>query len=248
MTISHNSAEVLDVICQLAACTTEADANELVMQVVTMLGAQSFVYCLLLPSVDTRCNGSMRYSIGCSPELCSLYSKRMWMLTDPFLEYARTNSAPLVGSKVKVQTPGQAELIRLSAQHGFRSGLVVPTHTSTEASKRMGLLYIGSELPADVGEPLLMSKRIQFGALGGELLLWWNLRLRQQAMRQYSLVDEEIETLQLSKDGKVATEIAAIFDIKLAAAYKRLNEIKEKLDVEKMKLAVLKADALGLLG
>ncbi|WP_426078637.1 autoinducer binding domain-containing protein [Janthinobacterium sp. PSPC3-1] len=248
MTISHSSAEVLDVICQLAECTTEAGANELVMQVVKMLGAESFVYCLLLPSVDTRCNGSMRYSIGCSPELCALYSKRMWMLTDPFLEYARTNSAPLVGSKVKVQTPGQAELIRLSAQHGFRSGLVVPTHTSTEASKRMGLLYIGSELPADVGEPLLMSKRIQFGALGGELLLWWNLRLRQQAMRQYSLVDEEIETLQLSKDGKVATEIAAIFDIKLAAAYKRLNEIKEKLDVEKMKLAVLKADALGLLG
>ena len=46
----------------------------------------------------------------------------------------------------------------------------------------------------------------------------------------------------------MAMEIAAIFDIKLAAAYKRLNAIKEKLNVEKIELAVAKADALGLLG
>lgn len=248
MAILHTSTDVLGTIGQLADCVTETEANELVTQVIHMLGAQSFVYCLRLPSIDGRTDDSMRYSIGCSPALCALYSKRMWMLTDPFLEYARTSIAPLAGSKVKIKTPGQAELIRLSAQHGFRSGLVVPTHTSMQASQRMGLLYIGSELPAHIGEPLLMAKRVPFGALGSELLLWWVHRLRQQAMRKYSLDDEEIETLQLSKDGRVAMEIAAIFDIKLAAAYKRLNAIKEKLNVEKIEMAVMKADGLGLLG
>ena len=136
----------------------------------------------------------------------------------------------------------------VSAQHGFRSGLVVPTHTSMAASRRMGLLYIGSELPADVGEPLLLRKRVQFGALGMELLLWWNNRLRKQAMRKYSLVDEEVDLLQLSKKGKVASEIAVLYDINLTAAYKRLNLIKEKFNVDKIEQAVVEADSVGLLG
>src|SRR5450830_1130587 len=248
MNMRHASPDVMDMIAQLADCATESEAADLVRQVVGMLGAQSFVYTTLLPSASGMTQESLRYLIGCSPELCALYSRCMWMMNDPFLEYARTGSAPLAGSKVKVQTPGQAELMRMSAQHGFRSGLVVPTHTSMDASKRMGLLYIGSDLPAEIGEPLLMHKRVQFGALGTELLLWWIHRLRQQAMRRYSLLEEEVETLQLSKNGKVALEIAAMFDIKLAAAYKRLNVIKEKFDVDKIEQAVVKADALGLLG
>lgn len=248
MKIPHVSTSAMDVIAQLADCATENEANELVKKVVEMLGAQWFVYSMFLPSVQDMTSESFRYFIGCSPELCALYSKRKWMMNDPFFEYARTSSAPLLGSKVKVQTPGQAELIQICAQHGFRSGLVVPTHTSMEASKRMGLLYIGSELPTEIGEPLLMQQRVQFGALGTELLLWWNKRLKQQAMRRYSLEEEEVETLQLSKNGRVAIEIAALFDIKLSAAYKRLNSIKEKLNVDKIEQAVSKAETLGLLG
>jgi hypothetical protein len=139
-------------------------------------------------------------------------------------------------------------LMSVCAQHGFRSGLVVPTHTSMDANKRMGLLYIGSELPTQVGEPLLMRKRVQFGALGMELLLWWSNRLKMQAMRRYSLVEEEVALLQLSKKGKVASEIAALYDIKLTAAYKRLNLIKEKFNVDKIEHAVMEADSAGLLG
>ena len=246
--MKNSQTDVMDIIADLAQCATEAEANELTKDVVEMLGAQWFVYTTLLPSVHDKTNESFRYFIGCNPELCALYSKRMWMMNDPFFEYARAHSAPIVGSQVKVQTRGQAELMRASEEHGFRSGLVVPTHTSMDASKRMGLLYIGTELPREIGEPLLLRKRVQFGALGSELLLWWNNRLRQQAMRKYSLVDEEVEILELSKRGKVANEIAALYDIKLTAAYKRLNSIKEKFNVDKIEHAVMEADSLGLLG
>lgn len=73
-------------------------------------------------------------------------------------------------------------MIRISAQYGFRSGMIVTLHTSMDANKRMGLLYIRSELPLEIGEPLLMHKRVQFGAPSADLLLWWNSRLKQQAM------------------------------------------------------------------
>ncbi|WP_052135609.1 helix-turn-helix transcriptional regulator [Collimonas arenae] len=240
--------DVIDVIGSLALCLNETETNELTFRIITMLGAKWFVYTTLLPPEFSAANESFRFFIGCKPELCQIYNKRMWMMNDPFFEYARTNTAPTVGSKIKVKTAGQAEIMRVSAEHGFRSGLVVPTHSSMDSNKRMGLLYIGSELPEEIGEPMLLRKRVQFGALGTELLHWWSNRLKQQAMRKFSLLDEEVELLQLSKKGVVANEIAALFDIKVTAAYRKLNVIKEKFNVDKIDQAVMKADAAGLLG
>ena len=67
-------------------------------------------------------------------------------------------------------------------------------------------------------------------------------------MRKYSLLDDEIKMLQLSKDDKIASEIAAILDMKVAAVYRKLEIIKEKFNVDKIGQAVNKADADGLLG
>ena len=244
----HTLTDVLDVISGLSDCMTEGEANDFTSDVIQMLGAQWFVYTTMLPPHHNKVDESFRFFIGCRQELCEIYSRRMWMMNDPFFEYARTNSAPVAGSQVKARTPGQQELMRVSAEYGFRSGLVVPTHTSMASSRRMGLLYVGSELPVDVGEPMLMRKRVQFGALGMELLLWWSNRLKNQAMRKFSLIDEEVEILQLSKKGKVASEIAAFYDINLSTTYKRLNMIKEKFNVDKIEQAVIEADSQGLLG
>ena len=94
---------------------------------------------------------------------------------------------------------------------------------------------------------MLWRKRVQFGALGHELLQWWNTTLRKQAMRKYSLQTEEIELLQLVRKGKVATEIAAINDVKVSTIYRKWETIKEKLDVTKMEHAIVAAEAIGLL-
>jgi DNA-binding CsgD family transcriptional regulator len=244
---SINGPDVMDLIGDLAYCATETEANVLVKDIVEALGGQWFVYTTLLPPEFSKIDESFRFFIGCSDELCKIYNKRMWMMNDPFFEYARMNTAPIVGSKIKVQSAGQVELMKVGAEHGFRSGLVVPTHTSMDANKRMGLLYVGSDLPEEIGEPLLLRKRVQFGALGTELLHWWNERLRVEAMRKFSLLDGDVELLQLAKKGKVAVEIAALHDIKVAAVYKKLNSIKEKFDVEKIEHAVRQAEAQGII-
>lgn len=240
--------DAMDLIDELSQCATEADTNNLTREIVELLGAQSFVYTTLLPPDFHGEDGDLRFFIGCKPDLCSIYHKRMWIMNDPFFDYARTNSNPIIGSKIRLQTSGQVEMMRVSAEHGFRSGLVVPTHTSMNASMRMGLLYIGLDLPEEIGEPILWGQRVKFGALGMELLLWWSNRMRQQAMRKYSLIDDEVDMLQLSKKGMVATEIAALLDLKTTAVYRKLNTIKEKLDVDKLEQAVKLAESVGLLG
>jgi DNA-binding CsgD family transcriptional regulator len=243
----RSGSDVMDAIAGIAGCATEADANSHTKMVVRMLGAQWFVYTTLLPSREGIESGSCRYFIGCSPDLCALYSRRMWILNDPLFEYARSNTAPIVGSMLKLQTQGQAEMVRAAAQHGFSSCLVVPTHTSMGANRRMGLLYVGSELPPALGEPLLMRKRVQFGALGSELLLWWNCHLKAQAMRRLSLEEDDVELLRLSMNGKSANEIAAICDMKLTTAYRRLSSIKDKFNVDRIEQAVAQAQSFGLL-
>lgn len=240
--------DVMELIGDISASSTEAEARKLTTEVVEMLGAQWFVYTTLLPPDGITSDESFQYFIGCSPELCKIYSQRMWMMNDPFFEYARTNCAPIARSKIKAQTQGQAEILHVTTQLGFRSGLIVPTHTSMSATKRMGLLYIGSELPEEIGEPLLLKKRVQFGALGTELLLWWTNRLKTQAKRKFSVDDEEVELLQLAKKRLIANEIAAILDIKPAAVYRKLNTLKVKFNVDKIEQAVMQADATGLLG
>jgi DNA-binding CsgD family transcriptional regulator len=141
---------------------------------------------------------------------------------------------------------GQSEIRHTAALHGFRSVFFVPTHTSLGSDKRMGLLYIGSHLPEEIGEPLLLNERLYFGVLSMELLLWWNKRLKQQAMHKYSLVDEEIDLLRLSKK-LVASDISSILDIKITKVYQKLNRIKEKLDVDKIEQAITFAQSVGLL-
>lgn len=240
--------DVMEVISQLSEINTEAEALALTKLVVEMLGAQWFVYTTLLPPDAVASDESYRYFIGCSPELCKIYNNRMWVMNDPFFEYARRNTTPIVRSQVKVHSKGQAEIMDVTTRLGFRSGLIVPTHTSESANKRMGLLYIGSELEERIGEPLLLKKRLQFTALGFELLLWWTNRLKMQAMRKFSLVAEEVDLLQLAKNGKIANEMAAVLDIKAAAVYKKLNSIKEKFNVDKIDQAVMQAEAAGLFG
>jgi DNA-binding CsgD family transcriptional regulator len=243
----QDNTNVMDAIASLTQCQTESEALTLTTTIVHQLGGTSFVYVTLLPPESPLSEESYRYLIGCDPAWCNTYCKHMWMMNDPFLAYARTHSAPIVGSKIKRSTPGQHTMLNTASDYGFRSGLIVPTHTCMDADKRLGLLYIGSDLVPESGESLLLQHRVQFGALGIELLLWWNRRLEQQAMRKFSLIEEELELLELLKTGKVANEIAAILDLKTTAVYRKLNTIKEKFNVDKIHDAIVMAMAAGLL-
>jgi len=240
--------DAMTAISRISGCATENEVIAVTKSIVSTLGAASFVYTSLFPPDFGGSAENASFLIGCDQEWCNLYEKRMWIMNDPYLEYARSNGSPVVGSMVKPRTRGQVEMIRAGSRHGFRSGLMVPTHTSMDASKRLGLLYIGSDLPAPVGEPILLENRVSYSALGFELLHWQNARMKQQAMRKHSLLEEEIQLLQFSKDGKRSNEIAAILDLRPSVVYSKLNTIKEKFNVDKLNQAIMKAEAAGILG
>lgn len=242
----NNPAEIMTLISQIESCATEAEVRDIVKNIIEGLGADSFVYLTMLPSQPNDANENYQYFTGSQSELCSVYSEKMWVLNDPFVNYARSNSEPIAGSRIRSMGIGQEEIRHTAAQHGFRSVFFVPTHTSMGSDKRMGLLYVGSDLPEKFGEPLLQKGRLYFELLSMELLLWWSKKLKQQAMRKYSLLDEEIDLLKLSKK-LAASDISSILGVKVTKVYQKLNLIKEKLNVDKIDQAVAFAQSVGLL-
>ncbi len=169
-------------------------------------------------------------------------------MNDPFVEYARYNTEPVLGSKIIPKTTGQIEMLQVAARYGFRSGMLIPTHSSQNVNERMGLLYIGLETEPAVAEILLNQHRVLYRSLGMELLDWWIRHLRKEAALKYKLSDEEINLLQLTKNGYVVAELSAKLDIPASKLYRQLSIIKDKFNVDKIGAAVAIANFAGLLG
>lgn len=245
--MDRRAKSVIEFIGEISDCVTEDEVNELAILIVQRLGGKSFVYTSLLPSKDPNTDENFRFFIGCDDELCRVYSSRKWIMNDPFFEYAKRHNAPITGSKIKTQTSAQQEMLEFFSKHGFRSGLVVPTHTPSDSKSRMGVLYVGSDEEPQVGEPKLLGQRILFQAMGMELLLWWNRRLRSIAMRRYSVDDEELELMRLFDEGRSGSDIGVLLNLKKHQVYKLSDLLTEKFNVERMAEVLVIAKAEGLL-
>lgn len=216
--------------------------------IVRELGAHSFVYSTLRKSDRTPERDSFKFIIGCKEEWCAMYEHRRWYMNDPYVEYARTTNKPILSSKIKCETAGQVEMLETAKKYGFRSGMVIPTHSHENINERMGLLYIGCEEDVSIGEPLLIKNSLSYRALGIVLLDWWVGHLRDGAMKEFKISENEISLLQELRKGRSMLEIAAKMDLKAATIYKRVATIKDKLNVNGTDDAVREASICGLLG
>ncbi|WP_211466240.1 helix-turn-helix transcriptional regulator [Collimonas silvisoli] len=233
---------------KISSCQTEAEVAAVTKQVVIALGATSYVYSTLTSDDRRDDRESYRYSIGCDPQWCRIYNERKWFMNDPFIEYSRHNTEPVMADQIVLQTSGQIEMMRVAATYGFKSGMVIPTHSSQNANERIGLLYIGVDQPPEIGNQLVYRHRISYRALGMELLDWWIRFLRANAARKFNLSEEEIVLLQQTKNGFAVTEISAKLGSTPSKLYRQLSVIKDKFNVDKIGDAVAIASFNGLLG
>ncbi|WP_322058449.1 helix-turn-helix transcriptional regulator [Paraburkholderia sp. J63] len=223
----------------------EMELIPLVKRAVQAHGADWFVFVTLHPSDYSDSRSTYRFLIGCRPEWCQLYNANHWYLTDPCLEYARSNTAPLLGSALPVRTAGQQRMLVVAAKYGFRSGYVVPVHTSERG--RIGVLYLGSDHPPEQMEPRFHEARPFFRALAMELLEWSSGAVREEALQTTGLTPEELRLLGLVKTGFTATEIANELQVSSMTVYRQFQRINEKLRVARITAAVKFAEEHDLL-
>lgn len=233
---------------QIHTCKTPTELAAFTKALINGLGASSYVYSVHITDDHMTDQFSQRHMMSSDPAWCELYNQRRWFMNDPLQEYAKRNSSPVLASEVSAKTPGQQAMLRMAGQYGFLSGILVPTHSSNNVEERVSMLYVGCDTPPEVGEPILKACRIIYRALGMELLDWWLHYLRQKAAEKFKLNAEEIQLLQLSKNGCVVSEIGAKLSIKPSNLYRKFDIIKDKFNVEKIGEAVRVANRSGLLG
>ncbi|REE19404.1 regulatory LuxR family protein [Paraburkholderia sp. BL27I4N3] len=230
---------------ELMVAKDDSELASCVKSIVTALGGESYVFVSLHPSATTATRATHRFLIGCRPEWCQMYNANKWYMTDPFLEYARSNTAPITGSEIVAETQGQREMLVAASKHGFRSGIVVPVHAS--ATERMGVLYIGSDDSQAVGEKRLTVHRLYFRALAMELLDWSIRMTKREILEAHGITEMDLRVVGYLKNGFTAEDIAREMDISVQTVYVNYRKIKDKIGVSHISEAVKFAEMNDLL-
>lgn len=245
MTTQQMSPEVGGLFEELLVAKDDSELADCVSSIVTALGGESYVFVSLHPGVSMASRGTHRFLIGCRPEWCQMYNANKWYMTDPFLEYARSNTAPIVGSQISLETQGQREMLMAASENGFRSGIVVPVHTSI--AERMGVLYIGSDDIQEVGEKKLTAQRLYFRALAMELLDWSVRTARSEVMEAHAITELDLSVVGYLKSGFTAEDIARELGVSVQTIYGLYKKIKDKVGVSHISEAVKFAESNDLL-
>ncbi|NIF56091.1 autoinducer binding domain-containing protein [Burkholderia sp. Ax-1724] len=245
MTTQHASPALTVLFEKLTNANGDCELADCVRSIVNELGGESYVFAVLSPRATTASRPTHRFLIGCSPEWCQMYNANKWYMTDPFLEYARSNTAPITGSEIVVETQGQREMLAAASENGFRSGIVIPVHTSVV--DRLGVLYVGSNDSQAAGEKRLTAHRMYFRALASELLDWFIRMVKSEVVDGYGITEMDLRIIGYLRTGFAAADIAREMGVSIQTVYGNYKRIKDKVGVSHISEAVKFAEANDLL-
>jgi DNA-binding CsgD family transcriptional regulator len=229
-------------ISWISGYETEAEVEAASRQIVEYFGLPSFVFGTLFRAGERE---HYRYLVGCVPQWCYLYDQNKWYAIDPFIDYALKNTSPVLASDIVLSSPGQERMMAQAAEYGFRSGVVVPAHSS--AAIRLGILYLGTDQGPERARESLLKHRNLMRAFALELLEWWDAKLRESGLQGLELDELDVELLVKAQEHATAEEAARELGVTLSRVKSRYERLERKLEVPSKRDAVEKAIALGLI-
>ncbi len=231
-----------DRVSWISGYETEAEVEAAARQIVEYFDLESFVFGALFRSGERE---HYRYLVGCAPEWCYLYNQNKWYAIDPFIDYALKNTSPVLASDIPLASVGQERMMAEAAEHGFRSGVIIPAHSG--AAIRIGILYLGTSDGLERARETLLKHRNLMRAFGLELLEWWDAKLREATSEALDLDELDLELLAKAHEHATAEEAAHELGVTLSRVRSRYERITRKLDVPNKRNAAEKAVALGLI-
>ena len=230
-----------DRISWISGYETEVEVVAAARQIVEYFGLTSFVFGALLRSGERE---HYRYLVGCSLEWCYLYNQNKWYAIDPFIDYALKNTSPVLASDIPLNSTGQERLMAQAAEHGYRSGIVVPAQSTSAA--RIGVLYLGTTEGAEHARECLKHRNLM-RAFALELLEWWDDKLRETGLEALDLDALDLDLLAKAQEHATAEEAARELGVTLSRVKSRYERLTRKLEASNKRNAVEKAVELGLI-
>ena len=132
-----------------------------------------------------------------------------------------------------------------AAEHGFRSGVVVPAHSISTV--RIGVLYLGTSEGLDRARDSVARHRSLMRAFALELLEWWDAKLRRASLEDLELDELDLDLLSKAGEQATAEEAARELGVTVSRVKSRYERLTRKLDAPNKRTAAEKAAALGLI-
>lgn len=231
-----------DRIAWINGYETEAEVEAAARQIVNYFGLQSFVFGALFRDGERE---NYRYLVGCEPAWCFLYDQRKWYAIDPFIDYALKNTSPVLASDIPLNSAGQERLMAEAAEHGFRSGVVVPAHS--RSAIRIGILYLGTSQGLEYARESFLRHRNLMRAFALDLLEWWDAKLRNAGLEALDLDELDVDLLTKAQEHATSEEAARELGVTVSRVNSRYERLVRKLEAPNKRGVAGKAVALGLI-
>ena len=240
-----NIGEVLAAINMLGKCGHDIELHPQLRAIFARLQVPSFIFSSF--RVDT--NGpttDYRFLVGCNPEWIQIYQHRHWYSNDPYLQYARFNAVPALGSSIEITSTGQRDMRAIARQYGFRSNLIVPAHS--RATSLLGVLHVASEIEVeDGGEARLFERQALLRAMAMTLLDVRTTAQRNVMIARFALDERDLAALRLVLIAEPAQEVAKCLGLSVASIYSIYSRINEKMGTSRINEAARLAQQYDLL-
>lgn len=238
------SDKVLTTIRLLARAADEAQAVEILAAACRQMGADAAAFVSFVR--DDPSHESFRFLLACDPVWCVEYEQRAWYIDDPWLHYALNHTEPALGEDIQAATAQQRDVVELAAQFGFRSALIVPA-PSSGALTRIGVLCLGSSVPAFFNDDGYIALKVLARSLAMELHEWWIARIKDELLASARLTGEDLVLLMHERLGHSTKFIAARLDMSPNAINSRFQRMNAKLGVPNRKSAAQLAAEYGVI-
>jgi DNA-binding CsgD family transcriptional regulator len=187
-----------------------------------------------------------RFLVGCNPEWIQIYQHRYWYSNDPYLQYARFNAVPALGSSIQITSAGQRDMRAKARQYGFRSNLIVPAHS--HATSLLGVLHVASEIEVENGgEARLFEWQALLRAMAMTLLDVRMMAQRNLMVAKFELDERDLTALRLVLVAEPAQEVAKSLGLSVASIYSIYSRINEKMSTSRINEAARLAQQYDLL-
>lgn len=208
------------------------------------LGAHSALYIQAIPDRPERWLHNAL--LVCEPVLSTAIRNCRSLRLHRWVRYAERQEDPIRLSELPAAELHSDDAVMLLAEHGFRSGLLVPTHGGN-ATGRFGLLCLGSPIEGDYDHPTSRGIQALAQALAQELNAWWLNHSRQQLRTTARLRSEDLQLLAMEREGLCSKEIARQTDSTVGSVDSRFQRINVKLGCASRKASAARCAAYGLI-
>ena len=205
-----------------------AEVAGLLAEAVTLLGADAGAFASFMK--DDEHDASYRFILACDAAWCLEYENGACFLHDPWIEYARHHSEPILANRIIARTDRERHVVAMARRFGFESALIVPAQ-SPQGLTRLGGLCLGSSQPGYFDGDGLASVAFAATPLALRLHEWQVAQLRQELLERAKLSETDMLLLRHARDGQGSKESAAVLKVNPVSIDSRRQRLNARLGV-----------------